>query len=539
LRTSSFVLAALGFIVAVPPCATCAAPPPTVKAVKKENRAVMPPPQNSARELAAGPIRCTFADGELRYLHVGDREIVRRVYFAVRDRRWGTVLPKFTKIAVAQQIANGRVGFTIDLAAVCKNEASGVDYQWTGRIEGKPNGTIIFRATGKANADFQSNRIGLCVLYGTPALVGQKFETVSAAGKTTAYTFPTFVSADLVSPDFQTLRYTAPNNLTVTTTTVGARVDMEDQRTYGDSSFKAYAPLPYAYPAVPASDPEREETVTITVTNAAVASLNQIADTTVTLGALVPGARVPRIAVAPEAGLPDTIFGSVNGRADKNKGAQTLAWGFNPQIHLFDDDTIRENRTVILDQVKSARAFASNAAIRIAPIHVGPPRSGDAPRDPRDDSAFGAAWAASVIKYLSLAGVNEAQFDMGAFPTQVLSRLASYAGRAVYDVRISQPAPHQGAAVDAFAVEENGAPVLFLVNLSDQTQTVACHGLPAKGNDVVEERRLIVPGGSAPARRGFFDAPPVVSTVPDSADGLNVVLNPFEVCEVRLAVAAP
>ncbi len=420
-----------------------------------------------------------------------------------------------------------------------------MDYQWTGRIEGTPEGTITFRATGKANADFQSNRIGLCVLYGADALVGQKFETVSANGTVTPYTFPNFVSAALVSPDFQTLRYTAPDNLTVTTTAAGARVDMEDQRTYGDSSFKAYAPLPYTYPAVPASDPEREETVTITVTPKTTLpqhiTVMAEGQASVILGALVPGARVPKIAVAPEAGLRDTIFGAVNGSADKNKGAQTLTWGFNPQIHLFDDDTIRENRTVIVDQVKSARSYAPNAAIRIAPIHIGPPRSGDEPaRDPRDDSAFGAAWAASVVKYLSLAGVNEARFDMGAFPTQVLSRLASLAGRPMYDVRVSQPDPHRGAAVDAFAVEENGAPVLVLVNLSDRPQTVACHGLPSKGSGAVEQRRLIAPNANPGAQRGFFDTPPVVATVPLSANGpLRVVLDPFEVCEVRPAVAAP
>lgn len=549
------LLAAPLLLFAAPSLPAAAQNAPSKSTAQTRNRPMNPPTpptppaannSSAARELAAGPVRCTFVDGELRYLHVGDREIVRRVYFAVRDRRWGTVLPRFTRISVQQSAQNNKSGFTIDLAAVCKNEASGVDYQWTGRIEGKGDGTITFRATGKANADFQSNRIGLCVLYGAPALVGQKFETESAAGKTTAYTFPAFVSAALVSPDFQTLRYTTGDNLTVATTTVGARVDMEDQRTYGDSSFKAYAPLPYAYPAVPASDPEREETVTIRVTNgAAAAAPSQTATSaSVTLGALVPGARVPKIAVSPEAGLPDTIFGAVNGSVDRNRNAPALTWGFNPQIHLFDDDTIRENRTVIVDQVKSARAYAPNAVIRIAPIHAGPSRrSGDAPRDPRDDSAFGAAWAASVIKYLALAGVAEAQFDMGAFPTQVLSRLALLAGRPVYDVRVSQPDPDRGAAVDAFAVDNNGAPVLVLVNLSARPQTVSCHGLAQKTRGgatvVVEERRLIVPGGN-PAARGYFDTPPVTASVPLSASGdLRVVLDPFEVCEVRRAAATP
>jgi hypothetical protein len=125
-------------------------------------------------------------------------------------------------------------------------------------------------------------------------------------------------------------------------------------------------------------------------------------------------------------------------------------------------------------------------------------------RDPRDNSAFGAAWAVSVVKYLALAGVNEARFDMGAFPTQVLSRLAGFAGRPLYDVRVSQPDLHRGAAVDTFAVEENGAPVLVLVNLSDRALPVACHGLPAKGSGALEQRRLIARNANAGAQRGFW-----------------------------------
>jgi len=40
------------------------------------------------RLLHAGPITVKLEDGELRYLYVGQKEIVRRVYFAVRDGQW-------------------------------------------------------------------------------------------------------------------------------------------------------------------------------------------------------------------------------------------------------------------------------------------------------------------------------------------------------------------------------------------------------------------------------------------------------------------
>ncbi len=106
---------------------------------------------NEERNLTAGPIRCKLVDGELRYLTVGDKEVVRRVYFAVRNGEWATAMPRFSKMEVKE----GNGGFTVSLAADCR--AVGVDYSWSGTIEGKADGTITFRASGQPNADFNSN----------------------------------------------------------------------------------------------------------------------------------------------------------------------------------------------------------------------------------------------------------------------------------------------------------------------------------------------------------------------------------------------
>src|SRR5689334_8262477 len=53
-----------------------------------------------ARELRAGPVRVKLADGQLRYIRVGDKEIIRRIYFAVRDDHWRTPMPQFTEYRV-------------------------------------------------------------------------------------------------------------------------------------------------------------------------------------------------------------------------------------------------------------------------------------------------------------------------------------------------------------------------------------------------------------------------------------------------------
>ena len=57
----------------------------------------------TASELRAGPVRLTFKDGELRYLKVGDREIVRRIYFCIRQADWDPPMPQFELIELTRR----------------------------------------------------------------------------------------------------------------------------------------------------------------------------------------------------------------------------------------------------------------------------------------------------------------------------------------------------------------------------------------------------------------------------------------------------
>jgi hypothetical protein len=55
-------------------------------------------------QLQAGPLSVLFEDGDLRYIRHGDREVVRRVYVAVRDRNWGTVLPRLSNLKIERTL---------------------------------------------------------------------------------------------------------------------------------------------------------------------------------------------------------------------------------------------------------------------------------------------------------------------------------------------------------------------------------------------------------------------------------------------------
>ena len=317
------------------------------------------PMHAAAVELRAGPIRLKFQDGQLRYLKVGEKEIVRRVYFAVRDGSWNTAMPQFTKMQVDRQADH----FTVQLAAQCQRGPT--QYHWTGTITGTADGRITFEAEGAPDVDFQSNRVGLCVLFGTMSLVGQPFETTDKDDVTRSV-FPQLVSPGLVAKQFRTLTYTAAPAGKVTVSVEGAVFEMEDQRNWGDTSFKAYAPLPYAYPDAKRGQ-SLKQTVTISVQGATTASEPPAPGPTVLrvradsgAGAARAEAKLPAF-VARDAFARSPSFVDINRSRDKYKDQQEITWAYTPTTHLPDEDTMMENIPAIVTQARTIRSFAPHA----------------------------------------------------------------------------------------------------------------------------------------------------------------------------------
>src|SRR5262245_40290616 len=53
-------------------------------------------------KLQGGPLSMIFEPelGFLRYIRIGDQEVLRGIYAAVRDRNWGTILPKISDLKI-------------------------------------------------------------------------------------------------------------------------------------------------------------------------------------------------------------------------------------------------------------------------------------------------------------------------------------------------------------------------------------------------------------------------------------------------------
>ena len=418
-------------------------------------------------------------------------------------------MPKFSKITVNKR-ANA---FTIDLQADCVTETA--DYHWQGQIKGAANGVITFTADGAAGKDFDSNRIGICLLYGTPSLLKQDFQTIDAAGATTKAAFPLEVFPKLVASKFQTLRYIA-DGMTVSANMTGATFDMEDQRNYGDSSYKAYAPLPYAYPHIAKGD-HKTQTLTLKVERA-LAEKPADKTTRVTLGALLPNVKIPQIlTAAPD--VPDAIFGAINFNRDNFTGKKALTWGINPSVHLPDNDNFMDNATTIAEQARTTDVFAPESAHHVTPIRLDS-ASWQAGRDPRSASLFGAAWAARVVKYLSYAGVEDAAFDFGpGHATDALAELQPFAGHSLYDVKI-----HAAGRIplDALAFVGNIGLQVWIINKTNQPQSVKVENLP-RAQCQIRRRDGKVPYGD----------PLTTDPVNGMTGAITTDLAPYEICEIQ------
>jgi len=444
-------------------------------------------------DLRAGDIRVKFQDGQLRYLRVGDREIVRRVYFAVRDGNWSTIPPRFTQASIRQTSDS----FEIDLAAQCRRDP--VDYQWTGQIRGTPDGKITYHAEGTANADFQSNRIGLCVLYGLPSVAQEAFETFESAdgnGTPTAGQFPPFVSPDLVGKKFELLRYKSPEGYAVSVSLEGAIFDMEDQRNWGDSSFKAYAPLPYAYPAVKKGQTFAQ---TVTITAGGTTGLDKYADREVVhlrIGNPIAGSKVPKVEMHGGAYVGPS-FVDINRNRGKYADAASVNWQYTSATHLPDDDTLMENPPALVDQANTIRSFAPKAALSVGPIHL---EQALHPHDPGAIAPLAAAWFAEVLEALSSAGVDEAYFNVEPGPAaHTLFDIGAHDGKPVLSVeRVAEPGSgRQAWAVGALAVKDGDATIVWLINRTPEKAQAVIEGLGATAKLTALNATTNASGGKA------------------------------------------
>lgn len=213
--------------------------------------------------LKAGPLTMHFEPDTafLRHLRLGDHEVVRAIYAAVRDQDWATISPRLENLQTEVKADSFRVTFD----AICRR--GHIDYSWKGLITGDAQGRVEYRFDGVSHSDFQRNRIGICILHPIAECAGKPCSVEHTDGTAEQGAFPSHISPHQPFFDIKSVSYDVVNTgITARLEVSGEVFEMEDQRNWSDASFKTYCtPQSRPKPAPVKSGDRVAQSVTLTL----------------------------------------------------------------------------------------------------------------------------------------------------------------------------------------------------------------------------------------------------------------------------------
>ena len=169
-------------------------------------------------------------------------EILKLVSFLVRDKNWNNYSPKIIKTSTNNTVDN--LNFEFDLRY-------GDDEQFDVKILlSIGDHSIKLTATGNFLTDFWTNRIGFNLLLPLEGVVGQKVDITKSDESLELSKFPFDILPNQPIVKFNNLSYQMFNSFNLNIKFNGIYFEMEDQRNWGDASYKIYSgslldPFPY------------------------------------------------------------------------------------------------------------------------------------------------------------------------------------------------------------------------------------------------------------------------------------------------------
>ena len=194
------------------------------------------------KTLHAGSLVAGYENGFLRRIRYGETELVRMIYFALRDRNWNTLESRIFD----EQISSGDDRFTITYT--CINSEDGIAVmKWNALIEGTADGVITFEISGTMQEAFARNRAGFCVLHPL-GVAGSACTITHPGGQQTVRAFPVNISPENPFLDIQSMSWAA-GDAAFNLHFEGDLFETEDQRNWGDASYKTFCtPLSRPFP---------------------------------------------------------------------------------------------------------------------------------------------------------------------------------------------------------------------------------------------------------------------------------------------------
>ena len=104
--------------------------------------------------LRAGPLTALFEPhtGFLRYVRLGDHEVIRAIYGAIRDENWATIPSEVSNL----KSTINKDSFVLSFDVQCRSQS--VDYLWRGLVTGEASGQITFTFDGESRSAFRRKK---------------------------------------------------------------------------------------------------------------------------------------------------------------------------------------------------------------------------------------------------------------------------------------------------------------------------------------------------------------------------------------------
>jgi hypothetical protein len=183
--------------------------------------------------LKAGALSVIYENGNIRYISVGNCELIRMIYSAVRDREWLTIKPEISDEIIEAYEDSFKITYN------CRYQSDEIDFLAIYSIEGFADNTLVFSFEGEALNTFEKSRIGFCVLHPAEYFAGKQCIIAHSDGTGETLTFPVYICPDQPFLDISSMKWKY-NDIVSSLFFSGDIFETEDQRNWTDDSYKTY-----------------------------------------------------------------------------------------------------------------------------------------------------------------------------------------------------------------------------------------------------------------------------------------------------------
>ena len=218
-------------------------------------------PPKDYETITHGEVSFGLQAGALRHIRAHGVEAIRNVAFLVRDRDWGTISPELgemtrssgeaTALTIPMKFRNGGARLNVTITVYLTDTS------------------VTVTANGETEGDFETNRTGFTLLHPIKGVAGAPATVIHSDDSQETGTFPSLIAPWQPFMDIASIEHQA-NGLSVRCAFSGDVFEMEDQRQWGDASFKTYnRPLALPWPYVLKDGEKIQQSVEITWQKAA------------------------------------------------------------------------------------------------------------------------------------------------------------------------------------------------------------------------------------------------------------------------------